>query len=606
MATIRSAIQITDGMTPALRAMQRSLNLVISSFENLQGQTSQAVDVNSLRAAREELNRAEAEFNQIDEAIDRARQSQEQFNNQVDRSANLMNTVKRAATGIGAAIGVKKIIETSDALSSTKARLDLMNDGLMDTAQLQDAIYRSAQRSRTAYSDTANAVAKLGILAKDAFDSNAEIVQFAELMNKQFKIGGASIQEQTSAMYQLTQAMAAGKLQGDEFRSIMENAPMLAQAIAKYMGMSVGELKEMSSEGLITADVIKNAMFASAEATNAKFKELPMTFGQVWTEITNSVIKGLEPTLIAMGQGAKFIHDNWSNISPVILAAATAMGIYATATGIQTAATWLNVAANRALIATMLTNPIMWIALLVGVLIGALYKWVQANGGVEISLLKLKNIALNAWDAMKIGAVSFGIGVVDAIGDMRVKVQTLMQNMVNGAIDMINKLIDTVNKIPGVSIGSIQQVTFASEAAVQNEAEKQARGQFLADMKLNSDIDQKLRENQIANLVSRKQAENSTQEVSMPAIEAYAGSIDANTSDIKDSVSMTAEDLKYMRDLAEQEVVNRFTTAEIKVDMANSFGDIRETADLDGVVAYLEDRLTETLNIVAEGAPADV
>lgn len=606
MATVRSAIQITDGMSPALRSMNRSLNIVISSFEQLQRDSSNAVDTASLRAAREELNRAEAEFNQIDNAIDRARQSQEQFNNQADRSAGLMNMVKRAATGIGAAIGVKKIIELSDTLSSTRARLDLMNDGLQTTAQLQDMIYQSAQRSRTSYIDTANAVAKLGILAKGAFSSNEEMVQFAELMNKQFKIGGASIQEQTSAMYQLTQAMAAGKLQGDEFRSIMENAPMLAQAIAEHMGMTVGELKEMSSEGLITADVIKNAMFAAADETNAKFAELPMTFGQVWTEIKNGAISAMEPMLMTLAQGATFIHDNWSSISPVILGAATAMGIYATATAVQTAATWLNVAANRALIATMLTNPIMWIALLVGVLIGALYKWVQANGGVEISLLKLKNIALNAWDAMKIGAVSFGIGVIDAVGDMRVKVSMIMQDMINSAIGMINQLIDTVNKIPGVSIASVQQVTFGSEMAVQNEADKQSRANYLSEMKMDAGIYRTMRESQIANLVAQKQAQNTTQEVTMPAAEAYMGSIDANTSDIKDSVSMTAEDLKYMRDLAEQEVINRFTTAEIKVDMANTFGDIRETADVDGIIAYIEETLTESLNIVAEGASADV
>lgn len=606
MSTVRSAIQITDGMSPALRSMNRSLNIVISSFEQLQRDSSSAVDTASIRAAREELNRAETEFNHIDAAIDRARQSQEQFNGQVERSRGIMSAVARVAGTIGAAIGVKKVIELSDTLSSTRSRLDLMNDGLQTTAQLQEMIYQSAQRSRTSYIDTAGAVAKLGILAKDAFSSNTEMVMFAELMNKQFKIGGASIQEQTSAMYQLTQAMAAGKLQGDEFRSIMENAPMLAQSIAEHMGMTVGKLKEMSSEGLITADVIKNAMFSTADETNAKFAALPMTFGQVWTEIKNGAVSAMEPMLMTLAQGATFIHDNWSSISPVILGAATAMGIFATATGIQTAATWLNVAANRALIMTMLTNPILWVALLVGILIGAMYKWVEANGGVQISLLKLKNYALNAWDAMKIGAMSFAFGVADAVGDMRVKVQGLMQDMVNGAISLINKLIATVNKIPGVSIGSVQQVTFASEMAIRNEAEKQSRGQSLSSTRIDAVYDRKNRENQIESLVSRKQAEGAVQEVSMPAAEAYMGAIDENTSGIKDAVSMSAEDLRYMRDLAEQEVINRFTTAEIKVDMANSFGDIRETADLDGVVAYLEDKLTESLNIVAEGAPADV
>lgn len=606
MATLRNAIQITDGMSPALRSMNRSLNIVISSFEQLQRDSSRAVDTDSIRAAREELNRAEAEFNQIDAAIDRARQSQDEFNNRVEKTSNLMSLVKRAAAGIGATIGVKKVLEMSDALTSTRARLDLMNDGLQTTAQLQDMIYKSAQRSRGSYMDTANAVAKLGILAKDAFSSNQEMVVFAELMNKQFKIGGASIQEQTSAMYQLTQAMAAGKLQGDEFRSIMENAPMLAQSIAQYMGMTVGELKAMSSEGLITADVIKNAMFASAEATNAKFAEMPLTWGQLWTEIKNSTVRNLEPVLTTIGGGAQFIKDNMETIKPVFLGLAAASGAYATALGIQTAMAWAAKVAQDGLNLSMLANPALWIAVGVGALIALMYKWVQANGGVEISLLKLKNMAINAWDTMKIAAVSFGIGVIDAVGDMRVKVQSIMQNMINGAIDMINKLIETVNKIPGVSIGSIQQVTFASETAVKNEAEKQSRAKFLEDMKLSSEVYRKMRENQISNLQARKRAEETVQEVTMPAAEAYLGGISENTDSIKNAVSMTAEDLKYMRDLAEQEVINRFTTAEIKVDMANTFGDIREVADIDGVLARLEEKLEETLNIVAEGASTDV
>lgn len=187
--------------------------------------------------------------------------------------------------------------QTADRLTSIRSRLNLVNDGTQTTADLMNKIYDAAQRTRGGYDDMADSVAKLNMLAKDAFSSNDEAIEFVEQMNKQFKISGASIQESSAAMYQLTQAMAAGKLQGDEFHSIMENAPMLAQSIAKEMGMTVGELKNVSSEGMITADVIKNALFSSAEETNAKFAEMPMTFAEVGQSIQNEAIMAFQPVL---------------------------------------------------------------------------------------------------------------------------------------------------------------------------------------------------------------------------------------------------------------------------------------------------------------------
>ena len=187
--------------------------------------------------------------------------------------------------------------QTADRLTSIRSRLNLVNDGTQTTADLMNKIYDAAQRTRGGYDDMADSVAKLNMLAKDAFSSNDEAIEFVEQMNKQFKISGASIQESSAAMYQLTQAMAAGKLQGDEFHSIMENAPMLAQSIAKEMGMTVGELKNVSSEGMITADVIKNALFNSAEETNAKFAEMPMTFAEVGQSIQNEAIMAFQPVL---------------------------------------------------------------------------------------------------------------------------------------------------------------------------------------------------------------------------------------------------------------------------------------------------------------------
>lgn len=221
---------------------------------------------------------------------------------------SIMNAAKSGAAFGAAAIGIEaagramkdmavSAVQTTDQLTQIRARINLINDGSQSTAEIMDKIYSSASRSRGSYLDMADSVAKLNMLAKDAFSSNDEAIYFVEQLNKQFKISGASVEETTSAMYQLTQAMAAGKLQGDEFHSIMENAPMLAQSIASEMGLTVGQLKEMSSQGLITADIIKEALFNSAEETNAKFAEIPMTFQDIGTQVQNELIAAFQPAM---------------------------------------------------------------------------------------------------------------------------------------------------------------------------------------------------------------------------------------------------------------------------------------------------------------------
>lgn len=227
----------------------------------------------------------------------------------------LMNAAKAGAAFASAAIGIEaagralkdmavSAVKTTDQLTQLRARIDLINDGSQSTAEIMDKVFSAANRSRGSFLDMADSVAKLNLLAKDAFTSNDEAIYFVEQLNKQFKIAGAGVQETTSAMYQLTQAMAAGKLQGDEFRSIMENAPMLAQSIAQEMGLSVGQLKEMSSQGLITADIIKNALFSSAEETNAKFAEIPMTFQDIGTKLQNDLIAAFQPVMEQIGSMA--------------------------------------------------------------------------------------------------------------------------------------------------------------------------------------------------------------------------------------------------------------------------------------------------------------
>lgn len=568
MATLRSSIQVTDGMSPAMKSMVKNIQMVNDSFQALQATSANSVDLANMNAVKNEMARISVSMDDVESNIRQASEAQQKFNNDMQSGGNhagsLLSKFKGIALTVGAAFSVKQIIGLSDEMTSVNARLDLMNDGLQTTKELQDMIYQSAQRSRAAYMDTAAVVSKLGILAGHSFANNEEMIAFAEQMNKQFKIGGASVQEQTAAMYQLTQAMASGRLQGDEFRSIMENAPLLAQSIAEYMGKSVGELRQMSSEGLITADVIKNAMFASAAETNAKFAELPMTFAQVATILKNTLLKTFDPVIQGIGRGAQWIYDNWSTLEPIFWGLSAAVGSFAAMMAVSAAATWLADAAHRALIITMLSNPVMWVALAIGVLIGFIYKWVQAVGGIKV-----------AW-----------LTVMDAIltftGDTKVMVLTHLQDMINGAIDKINGFIRILNKLPGVNIDVIERVSFATNAMMENTAAKYARKQEI-------------------NMAKREAAvKGSDAGFDWNALVSGVDNTASNTAKMADSMDITEENLEYLRDLAEQEAVNRFTTAEIKLEMTNN-NQINSDMDLDGVVNYLEEKLYETMVVAAEG-----
>ncbi len=306
MPQISTRISVIDAMTPAINAMYRGTSQLISGMEMLNRASGKAFDISAFREAQssfaEALNiqrQVADEYREIEERANNANSAQRNYNNTLSRGAgnaslmgnNLISGLRRYISLAAAVYTGKELVEASDKYTSNTARLDLITESPEEREDLQKAIYEASKSSRGGYNDSISSVAKLGLLAGDAFDSNEEAVRFTELMQKSFKLSGASTQEQQSAMYQLTQAMAAGKLQGDEFRSIMENAPMLAQSIADYTGKSKGELKEMSSEGTITADIIKNALFAAADDIESKFSTLPVTFGD------SMMLMGNEATL---------------------------------------------------------------------------------------------------------------------------------------------------------------------------------------------------------------------------------------------------------------------------------------------------------------------
>lgn len=306
MATIATSIRLTDGMTPALRSMTNALNIALSSFEAMQAASSHAIDTESISRARTELARAESAFDGIEQEIQQAKTKQDSFNKSVkggsSAASDLWNKIKGIAATLGAGMAVKQAVQLSDEFVNTRARLDMMNDGLQSTDELQQMIYESAQRSRGSYQSSADAIGKMGIMAKDAFKSNAELVAFTEQLNKQFAIAGTSQEGISAAMLQLTQAMGSGVLRGEELNSVFEQAPTIIQTIADYLNVPIGQIRDMAQEGQLTAETVKNALLSTADQTNAKFESMPKTFGQMWQGFKNTALMAFQPVLLKMNE----------------------------------------------------------------------------------------------------------------------------------------------------------------------------------------------------------------------------------------------------------------------------------------------------------------
>lgn len=630
MALIKSQLVLVDGMTAPLRSIHRAMNLALNSFESMQTASGRAVDTRSFQTAREELARMGAQLEEVE--------------NQTRRTGGAAESMKskfmHAAAAVGAALSIKNIIGLADAMTQTEARLNLITGDLEKTAALQDQIMASANRSRASYQSTADAVAKMGIMAKDAFNNTDELVAFTELINKQFTIAGASAAGQEAAMLQLTQAMASGVLRGEELNSIFEQAPTIIQTIADYLGVSVGEIRAMAAEGQITAQVVKDAMLSSAGEINAQFSAMPYTFSQVWTMMQNILLEAFGPLIQVIGAGAQWIYENWAAIEPVLVGVATAVAILTAAYLVHTAATWLQVEANRALIISLLSNPILWIAVAIGILVGMIYKWIQSVGGLRNAWNLCTLALIVGWNAVKLAFFvgvywvmdlvaklqlcwqKAGVAIANFMGNMKVSVLTILQNMINGAIDLINKFIGLLNKLPGVNIEAIEHVTFAATAAAENEAAKAARAEELANFEaelaaakagrdahidsLKAELNSSVSALQSANAQMKAEAaaNNAAEQMALDGIGqdlSGPGGIKDSAGSAAASLKETTEDLKYMRDLAEQEAVNRFTTAEVKIDMSGMTNRIDSDMDLDGVLNTLTEGFAEALEVAAEG-----
>ena len=507
MATIRTAIALYDGVTSPLRNMQKAMGIVLNSFESMQRASSNAVDVSAIQEAREELARAETAFDSIEQNIRDANDQQQRFNRSIRDGSSaadgLWQKMKGIAATVGGMIGLKQALGTSDQLTQTNARLNnalIKFDDGGSIEELEAKVMASAQRSRAYYMDTAAAVAKLGTNARDAFTNMDEVIAFSELVNKSFVIGGAGAQEQSAAMLQLTQAMASGVLRGEELNSIFENAPGIIQSIAKYLDVPIGQIRTMASEGQITANIVKNAMFEAAGDIERNFSNMPKTWGQIWTGMKNKALSIFAPILNRLNQiansskfeavsngvigalaaiasvatvvldllinGASWVVDNWSWLSPVIYGVAAALGVYygaqlaantvgliskgvhiamagakmiqLAATGALTAATAAETAAQYGLNAALYACPLVWIIILIIALVALFYAAVAAVNKFAGTSVSATGIICGAFMA----ALAFIGNIFIALWNVAAEVFVLIYNLVATVANFIGNVFN--------------------------------------------------------------------------------------------------------------------------------------------------------------------
>ena len=702
----------TDTANAELEQLRSQLNQALQAQEDL-NQAVQNMDVSAANAAYNQLSSTVASTERyIRDNADAQGNLNQQIQAGVNTSNELVDTVKRLALAYLSMQSVQKVLDVSDELAMTTARLNTMNQAFneingtaTETDTIVKQIYASAQNARGSFGDMAAVVAKFGNNARDAFASQDEVIAFANLIQKQMTIAGASTQEASNAMLQLSQALGSGVLRGDELNSIFEQAPNLIQSIADYLDVPIGKIREMAQDGQLTADIVKAAIFASADDINAKFEQMPMTWGQVWTSFQNSALMAFQPVLNKINELANndqfqafvesavsalatlavfildimntmselgaFIADNWSIIEPIVLGAATAMGIYAAAlligkgimlavaaaqaihtamTSAWSVATFMATVQQQGLNAALAACPITWIILLIIAVIAAIFAVCNAiakmtgvansgfgviTGGINVVIQFFKNLGLSVANiALGIGnaIAALASNMMTAFHNAICNVQSWFYNLLSTALTVIEGICAALNKLPFVEFdysgissaaddyaskaaeaeGSKQDYTsigdafndgmstfdtfqdgWASDAfdagaswgdGVADSVSNMFSGGGAGDIDLTGGIDPSF-------LDSSNFAQNAGNNL---------GDISDNTGKIADSVDISSENLKYLRDIAETEAINRFTTAEIQVTMNNN-NNVSSDTDIDGMVDSLSAGVLEAMEQAAEG-----
>lgn len=704
----------TDQANAELEQLRGQLNNAIQAQNEL-NDAMQNMDVSAANTAYLQLSQTVGNTERyIRDNVDEQGRFNQEIASGTQQANELTNTIKRAVAAYVSIQSVGKALDISDELTQTTSRLDMMNDGIQTTAELVNMVYAAAQDARGSFSQMADVVARFGNNAKDAFSSSEEVVAFADLIQKQMTIAGASTQEAANAELQLSQALGSGVLRGDELNSIFEQAPNLIQNIADYLDVPIGKIREMAADGELSADVVKAAIFSAADDINSKFNEMPMTWGQMWQSMQNTALIAFQPVLQRLNDLANseafqtfvqnaveamatlanivlnifelvgtvggFIADNWSVISPIIYGVIGALAVYAAYLGIvkgieiaSAAATAIHSVAMSAKIGVMaaLTGqtmaataaqmgyngalyacPVVWIIMLLIALIAIIFAVCNAiakmtgiansgfgviTGGVNVVIQFFKNLGLT------VANIALGIGnaiavlasnMMTAFHNAICNVQSWFYNLLSTALSVIEGICAALNKLPfvefdysGISSAADDYAAKASEAAGNKEDYQSisdafnegfttfdafqdgwasnafnagaAWGDGIADKVSNFSLSDVFGQTDIPNVGDYTSGFNDA--IANSGVGDSIGNIDDNTGKIKDSLDVTEEDLKYLRDIAEQEAINRFTTAEINVDMSGMQNTVNSGDDIDGFMTKLTDSVNEAVDNMTEG-----
>lgn len=703
-----------DNANAELEQLRMQLNQAIQEQNSL-NQAMQNMDVSAANDAYLRLSQTVGNTERyIRDNVDEQGRFNQEVSAGTQQANELTNTIKRAVAAYISIQSVGKALNISDELVQTTSRLNMMNDGVQTTAELVNMVYAAAQDARGSFSQMADVVARFGNNAKDAFSSSEEVVAFADLIQKQMTIAGASTQEAANAELQLSQALGSGVLRGDELNSIFEQAPNLIQNIADYLDVPIGKIREMAADGELSADVVKAAIFSAADDINSKFNEMPMTWGQIWQSMQNTALIAFQPVLQRLNdlanseafqtfiQGAieamatlanillnifelvgtvgGFIADNWSVISPIIYGVIAALAVYAAYLGIvkgieiaSAAATAIHSVAMSAKIGVMaaLTGqtmaataaqmgyngalyacPVVWIIVLIIALIAVIMAVCSAiakmtgiansgfgviTGGVNVVIQFFKNLGLTVANiALGIGnaIAALASNMMTAFHNAICSVQSWFYNLLSTALSVIEGICSALNKLPfvefdysGISSAADDYAAKASEAAGNKEDYQSisdafnegfttfdafqdgwvsdafnagaAWGDGIADKVSNFSLSDVFGQTDIPNVGDYTSGFNDA--IANSGVGDSIGNIDDNTGKIKDSLEVSEEDLKYLRDIAEQEAINRFTTAEINVDMSGMQNTVNSGDDIDGFMTKLTDSVNEAVDNMTEG-----
>ncbi len=674
----RCLLQMQNNIANASRRAQQ-LNPTMNTAQNNAGrmnqnmiiinQTIQQVNA-SLHITQNNIGQIQNNTSHVVNNIRQAVRETEVFNDQVQRGNSAVSGLARSIKSmVGAYIGLRGLqqgMQAVDNFSNQRARLSMIVDdgGSVEeqekkVKELENKIFSAAQRSAGNYNDMVNTVAKLGITAKKAFQSNDELIKFSELMQKSFAVSGASASEISSGMEQLTQAMASGRLQGDEFRSIIENAPMLANAIAEYTGVGMEGLKQLSSEGAISADIIKNALFSAGKDIEKKFEEMPVTFTSAWTDIKNTsfmhardmmsrissilnsdmgrnAIEGIRSTvhtLITVLAGVvemilyitSAVQQNWGVIVPILMLAITWITSYKMAMLASAIATKIQTIAQNGLNRAIYKCPIFWIVAAIMLLITIIFlavkainKWKKTNisavgivaGIFSVFRTTFHNIFVRIWNTVAAFINFFANVFKDPVAAVQILFLDLATNVLGYVKTLAQGIEDAVNKIPGVEIELTNGIENLEKKASDKLKDIKSKAEWEEVVKTKEywQYSDKIKdayqwgagvEDKIADKL-----ENIELDIpgftDSPLLESMKETAD-NTGKIADSLEMDKDDLEYIRDMANSKYANKYIMPQIKLEMINHNA-IASDLDIDGIVDKMTQKVGEALAVSAEGA----